>query len=67
MYLELLQKKKIQKPTEATGDLIDNKLVLKLRKSQEFHHRIVQRQPQTNQIYRKKDIYLQKKDDLRLI
>ena len=46
----------------------ENKLVIKLQKSQEFHHRILQRHLQMKQNiidliekYQKKDIYSQKK------
>ena len=46
----------------------ENKLVIKLQKSQEFHHRILQRHSQMKQNiidliekYQKKDIYSQKK------
>ena len=46
----------------------ENKLVIKLQKSQEFHHRILQRYLQMKQNiidliekYQKKDIYSQKK------
>ena len=50
MQVKLLQKKVIPKSTEATGDL---------KKSQEVHRRIIQKQLQMNNIkkYLNKDIY----------
>ena len=42
-----------------TGDLIGNKIVNRIRKFQELHHKIIQKHLQMNMI--KKDIYLQKK------
>ena len=52
-----------QKPAEATGDVIGNKVTnKKLWKPQEVHQRIVQKQLRIKMIkkYVKKDIYLQK-------
>ena len=52
-----------KKIAEATDDLTGNKIANKITKSQEVHHRIIQKQLQMNIIkkYLKKDIYLQKK------
>ena len=40
MHLKLLH----QKVAEPTGDLIGNTIAIKLQKSQELHHKILQRQ-----------------------
>ena len=52
-----------KKIAEATDDLTGNKIANKITKSEEVHHRIIQKQLQMNIIkkYLKKDIYLQKK------
>ena len=57
--LKTPSKRVIQKTAEATGDLIDNKLLIK-----EFNNKRIYKQLQMNMIkkYLKKDIYIQKKD-----
>ena len=68
-------KRAIQKTAEATGDLIDNKTAGKITRiskyPKEVHKSIhkmlqkycIQKQMRMKQIYQKKDIYLQKKDN----
>ena len=59
----------IQKIPAVTGNLMDNKLLIKLQESEKLHNRVIQKQLQTSMIKKhlKKDIYLQKKDRKLLI
>ena len=60
--LKTFSKKVIQKTAEATGDLIGNKIVIKLLGFQEIYIRTIQKQSQIIMIkkYLNKDMYLQK-------
>ena len=58
--LETASKRSNQKTTEATGDLIEKKLLIKLQESQKLHQRLIQKQMRKK--YLEKDIYLPKKD-----
>ena len=44
--LKIASKRAIQKPTEATGDFLVIKLLIKLRKSQTLLHRVIKKQLQ---------------------
>ena len=59
----------IQKIPAVTGNLMDNKLLIKLQESEKLHNRVIQKQLQTSMIKKhlKKDLYLQKKDRKLLI
>ena len=59
----------IQKIPAVTGNLMDNKWLIKLQESEKLHNRVIQKQLQTSMIKKhlKKDIYLQKKDRKLLI
>ena len=59
----------IQKTPAVTGNLIDNKVLIKLQESEKLHNRVIQKQLQMSMIkkYLKKGIYLQKKDRKLLI
>ena len=51
MHLRLLQKEQLKTTTgEATGDLIGNKLLIKLQKYQEVKRRLIQKQLQISMI-----------------
>ena len=58
--LETASKRSNQKTTEATGDLIEKKLLIKLQESQKLHQKLIQKQMRKK--YLEKDIYLSKKD-----
>ena len=49
LHLKLFYKEQFKKIAEAGGDLIGNKMLIKLRKSREVFHRIVQKQLQMKQ------------------
>ena len=53
-------KRAIQKTVEATGNLIGNKILIKLQESQKLQHRIVQLRMRKK--FLEKDMYPQKKD-----
>ena len=55
----------IQKISEATGDLIRNKIADEITKSQKVCHRIIKKQLQMSTIkkYLKKDMHLQKTEN----
>ena len=59
-----ISKRTTQKIADATGDLIDNKNVNIIRKSQKRCNRIIHKQLQMSmiKIYLQKDIYLQEKN-----
>ena len=59
----------IQKIPAVTGNLMDNKLLIKLQESEKLHNRVIQKQLQTSMIKKhlEKDLYLQKKDRKLLI
>ena len=42
--LETASKRSNQKTTEATGDLIEKKLLIKLQESQKLHQKLIQKQ-----------------------
>ena len=58
--LETASKRSNQETTEATGDLIEKKLLIKLQESQKLHQKLIQKQMRKK--YLEKDIYLSKKD-----
>ena len=64
--LETAPKKTIQKGAESTGDLISNKIPIKLQEPQKLHHRIIRKKMKKK--YIEKDLYLRHKviDDQRL-
>ena len=58
--LETASKRSNQETTEATGDLIEKKLLIKLQESQKLHQKLIQKQMRKK--YLEKDIHLSKKD-----
>ena len=58
--LETASKRSNQETTEATGDLIEKKLLIKLQESQKLHQKLIQKQMRKK--YLEKDTYLSKKD-----
>ena len=65
--LKTASKRAIQKTAEATGDLIGNKIVDKITKVSNLHHRIMKKILGFIEQYLKKDIYHQKKDSILLM
>ena len=59
--IKTASKRAIQKPAEATGDLIDNKIADKLKNHSENLHKVMKLIMKWK--YQKKDTYLQKKDN----
>ena len=57
MHLKLPQKERFEKTAEATGDLIEQKMIKELQEFQKFHQRIIQKQIKKKKCL-EKDIYL---------